>query len=344
MTPNILIIGGGIIGLASALQLHSDGARVTVLERNAIGQEASWAGGGILSPLLPWHYPEGLSGLCAASATMFPDWLDGLRTPEATDPEYWACGMRVLPPFDMPQLPPIHPLYTYEIQDETLQLPNVAQARNPRLLRYLHEAVLHRGITLLEYAGDAHLVSDSQAVQHVVSAHGHHTADAYVVAAGAWSQHVLAAHPPRKTIAPIRGQMLLFEANIGVLNEILYRQGIYLIPRRDGHILAGSTLEDVGFDKGTTEAARHHLWQQALSMLPTLRNVRIERQWSGLRPGSPNNIPTIARHPHISNLYLNAGHFRYGVTLSPISARLLSDLIMGRSPCMDTTPYAWETA
>jgi glycine oxidase len=143
-------------------------------------------------------------------------------------------------------------------------------------------------------------------------------------------------------IKPMRGQMLLFKAQVGTLATVIYQQGVYLIPRLDGHILVGSTVEDVGFDKSTDLVTRNQLADAAFAMLPALSNAEFIQHWSGLRPGSPDNIPTIARHPEIANLYINSGHFRYGVTMAPISADLIAEMILGQTPSMDMSAYRWR--
>jgi glycine oxidase len=125
------------------------------------------------------------------------------------------------------------------------------------------------------------------------------------------------------------------------LSHVILQQGIYLIPRRDGHILVGSTVEDVSFDKSTTDTARTMLHGAAITLLPSLQNAPLIMHWSGLRPGSVDNIPTIARHPMIENLYANTGHFRYGVTMAPASARLLADLIADRPTTRNVMNYQW---
>ena len=125
------------------------------------------------------------------------------------------------------------------------------------------------------------------------------------------------AQPTGGGAGVMRGQMLLYRLAPDRLPHIRYREDFYLIPRRDGHILAGSTVEDVGFDKSTTASTAAQLAAKAAALLPALADAPIVKHWSGLRPGSPDNIPVIARHPHIENLYLNTGHFRYGVTMAP---------------------------
>ena len=127
-----------------------------------------------------------------------------------------------------------------------------------------------------------------------------------------------------------------------MLTKIIRQNDIYLVARRDGHILAGSTREDVGFDKSTTEAAKELFFDRALDLLPELQEAQIVRQWAGLRPGSPDNVPTIDRHPQLQNLYINSGHFRYGLTMAPASACLLSNMLSQRAQPIDVAPYRWQ--
>ncbi len=344
MLPDILVLGGGISGLASALRLQQEGLRVTIVERNQTGRESSWAGGGILSPLLPWHYTEPVNQLCDASGRQYGEWLAALREDAETDPEFWPCGMRILPAADhtvtMPDQTACGSIHRIEQQNNTLLMPDIAQARNSRLIRTLREAVLKRGIQLIEGSGDVRLVADQNRITHAVSATEQYQAGHYLITAGAWSNQPASFAPTSRKIEPVRGQMLLFYQP-GLLNEILFSAGTYLIPRRDGHILAGSTLEYVGFDKSTTATAFNQLLAQATSMLPALAGSPVIQHWSGLRPGSPDNIPTISRHPSIQNLSMNAGHFRYGVTMAPAAAELITDLLLGRQSSLDATAYQW---
>jgi len=356
LNPDFLIIGGGVIGLTSALELARDGARVTVLERGVAGAESSWAGGGILSPLLPWNYPDAVSRLCDLGVGLYPRWSADLISSSGIDPEFQVSGMLVLPPVD--EIAAEHWCvqhgwrHSYEPAQQrvpglarnssALWLPDVAQVRNPRLVQALRVAVLDAGVNLLEGVEVTQAARAGLArIDYLDTSQGKLQASAYIVAAGAWSQSVLGEIAPHWPIKPMRGQMLLFKAAPDLLPHIVYREGIYLIPRRDGHILAGSTVEDVGFDKSTTEAVGQMLYRAATDILPALQSVPLVQHWSGLRPGSPDNIPTIGRHPLVENLYANTGHFRYGVTMAPASARLLTDLIAGRKAALDMTAYQW---
>ncbi len=355
LNSDFLIIGGGVIGLATAFRLANEGAQVTVIERNLIGAESSWAGGGILSPLMPWQYSPAVTNLCDLSVTRYPEWIAAIQATSELEAEYWPCGMLVLPPFELEmaqdwcqqhqwaaELVPARQIHPDVANTDALWLPDVAQVRNSRLVKSLRGALLAMGVRLLEQTSSSVIIADKQHIQHVDTTNGKQLAGTYITCAGAWSQDVLANYPPAKTIKPMRGQMLLFKTHPGLLQQVVYQQGIYLIPRLDGHILVGSTVEDVGFDKSTLPETRKLLMDAAFAMLPALQTATLVQHWSGLRPGSPDNVPTIARHPEIDNLYINAGHFRYGVTMAPASADLIAEMILGLTPSMDTTAYQWD--
>lgn len=227
-----------------------------------------------------------------------------------------------------------------EQQSDNLWLPQVAQARNPRLMQALRAMLEKRGIALIEHTQLTPLPTETGRLTGWRDTLGRlFTADVFVLTAGAWSQSLLGAHILSLQIKPMRGQMLLYRLAPGTLPHILYHQDFYLIPRRDGHILAGSTVEDVGFDKSTTPRVATDLAAKAAALLPQLADAPVIKHWCGLRPGSPDNVPVIAKHPEFDNLYLNAGHFRYGVTMAPASAEILASLICGETPPLDATPY-----
>lgn len=340
---DILIVGGGVIGLSSALELARRGASVTVLERGEVGHESSWAGGGILSPLLPWDYSSAVTDLTQLSCRLFPEWVGRIAEIGSIDPEYRVSGLRVMPPFDAERavLWCAGHGVRLERDGEALWLPDVAQVRNPRLTKALRLALERMGVRIVERVEVTGIVSTEDRVERLDTKAGSFAAEHYVVAAGAWSKTLLGKQGVQLDIRPVRGQMLLYRARPGMLRQILLQNGTYLIPRDDGHILVGSTLEDVGFDKATTEAARVALHARALDMLPQLAQAEFIKHWAGLRPGSPGNIPTIARHPQHENLFLNSGHFRYGVTMAPASAQILANLLFDREQPFDVSSYGW---
>ena len=339
-----LVVGAGALGLASAEALLRQRSAVTVLEQGTTAQESSWAGGGILSPLCPWDYPDVVTQLTIRGAALFESWAENLHIETGIDPEYNHCGMLVLPPFDLPSAQKWCEAHCvkFVMRDGGLFLPEVAQARNPRLLQALRASVEKLGGNIVEQCVVQKIHIDKDSVCGVMTSQGEFIADNYIVAAGAWSKQLLGDEALQLGIKPIRGQMLLFKFDSPPLPYVVLKAGLYLIPRRDGHLLVGSTLEDVGFDKSTTDEARDNLLQRAIEILPSLRGRPLIKHWAGLRPGSPDNIPTIGRHPKLDNLYINSGHFRYGVTMAPASVELLLNEINGTPQRFDVSPYRWS--
>jgi glycine oxidase len=350
MKPSVIVLGAGISGLSVALGLLQRGHEVTLLERGDVGAESSWAGGGILSPLLPWNYPEALSLLALRSMAGYAGWVADIEALCGHGAEYWRCGMEVMDAAESDRAIAWCGMHGMAVQrrpkqaGERLWLPDIAQVRNPRLVVALRDAVVQLGglihardavETVIAHAGHLAAVRTAQAT---------YSADRFVLATGAWSGIALPDLAGVPHIRPIRGQMLLFKLAPGTLDTILYRKGLYLIPRRDGHVLVGSTLEDAGFDKTTDGATRGRLHSEAAELLPVLAGLEPVQHWAGLRPGSPGNIPVIDRHPDFDNVFVNVGHYRYGVTMAPASVELLIDLMEGNTPALDPAPYRWQAA
>ncbi len=375
MSSDVLVIGGGVAGLATAHELLRQGATVTLLERNRCGREASWAGAGILSPLLPWDYPDSVTQLSRLSNGLYPQFIEALRAETGIDPEYRASGMLVLVDASTGSADsgghaehagtavaerwcarqgfPLRKVRSHEIEpalgrdQPALWLPDVCQVRTPRLLRALMVAVKQRGGAVIEHAEVTGWEIEDRRVRHVMTCGGEqYAAAAYVVAAGAWSRELLGEHAQKLEIWPVRGQILLLKGQVGLLRTMVLEEGnnFYLIPRADGHILAGSTLEEVGFDRRTTAQARDMLLAHAHALVPELSEAALAGHWAGLRPASPHNIPVIGRHPLLSNLYLNSGHYRYGVTMAPASAQLVANLVLNKPQPLEVAPYRWKTS
>ena len=366
MADDIVVIGGGVIGLTVANEFLRLGAKVRILERNCCGKESSWAGGGILSPLLPWDYPAPVTELTQFSNRLLPGLTEALQQETGIDPEYRACGMLALPDmnnkegakfigakdwcarntFPLKEVYPneAFPKLTFgEFADKSaLWLPSVAQVRSPRLLQALKISVELSGGSIIEHTKVTGWRMNQGRVESVITDQGEYSGTNYIVAAGAWSREVLDKYASKINIYPVRGQMLLFKVETGLLDTVIFQNGFYLIPRQDGYILAGSTVEDSGFNKNITTDARKQLLESAHNFLPELTEETLVGHWAGLRPGSPENIPVINRHPVFDNLYLNSGHHRYGVTMALGSAHLLSNMIMKNPQPFDVAPYKWH--
>jgi glycine oxidase len=165
-------------------------------------------------------------------------------------------------------------------------------------------------------------------------------ADQVVLTAGAWSGELLATLGLELPVAPVKGQMILFKCQDNFLPAMVLARTRYAIPRRDGHVLVGSTLEHAGFDKTPTDQALQSLRASAHELLPALKDAEPVAHWAGLRPGSPDGIPFIGPVPSHLGLWLNCGHYRNGLVLAPASCQLLADLMLGQAPIIDPTPYA----
>ncbi|WP_111412683.1 glycine oxidase ThiO [Billgrantia lactosivorans] len=360
---DFLIIGGGVIGMLSACQLAEAGHGVTLVERGRCGREASWAGGGIVSPLYPWRYSEPVSQLAHAAARHYAELAESLLESTGIDIEYRQKGLLYLRVDDAERasawaqrqgwpLERVDASFLYarepwlcEGLDGGLWMPSLGSVRNPRLCRALRarlEALAN--VEVVEETAVQRLVIEGGRACGVETARGRIDAGRVVLCGGAWSGALLAEHDVALPVRPVKGQMMLFTTppmpgGRQLLERVVLADGRYLIPRGDGRVLVGSTLEQVDFDKRTTEEARESLRQSAVAMLPALADCEIEHHWAGLRPGAPDGIPFIGAVPGLEGLYVNAGHYRNGLVLAPAATRLLVDLLLEREPAIDPAPY-----
>lgn len=361
MTKHVIIIGGGIVGCMTAMELVNRGHRVTIVERNQIASqtsgESTWAGGGIIFPLLPWLYSKPVNTLTNNSANFYQGLCQQLLDETGVDSEWLQSGFLLLPKFDLEAAQawcvrnqvPVQPVKALNFgvqslcEEDALWLPTVCQIRPPSLMQAMRKWLEQNNVTLLEHTEltplvEANLQETLQLNEWQTTSGKKLSADQFVVTSGAWSFDLLKQTTAKLNIKPMRGQILLYQPHKN-LEQIVYREGFYMIPRRDGYLLAGSTLEDVGFDTSVTDAVREELRIKAEAIMPELKHMPIIKHWSGLRPGTPGNLPTISAHPTIKNLYLNTGHFRYGLTMAPASAKLITALMLGEKPEIDALPY-----
>lgn len=345
MAVDCVIIGGGIIGMMTARELVTSGLTVRLLERGLIGREASWAGGGILSPLYPWNSPEDIWSMVICSQEIYPVLCEELFEETGIDPQWIRSGLinfdridtnkltnwaeRTGTNFsilDAKQITELEPACKKNF-DSAILLPDVAQIRNPRLLKALEKSLIHNGVQIQEGTEVLSILEQNGKVKSVKTSEGNIDCRYVVVAAGAWSGRFL---NEKIKIEPVRGQMLLVDVLAGLINHILLRDDVYLIPRNDGQLLIGSTLEYVGFEKGTTQKAADKLSKSAMQLVPSIKEYSITRHWSGLRPGSEQGKPVIKESEQVAGLFINTGHFRNGLILAPVSCKLIADLILKR--------------
>jgi glycine oxidase len=356
---DVTIIGGGLIGMLTARYLVQAGARVTIYDKGETGRESSWAGGGIISPLYPWRYDDAVTELARWGQQHYEALAGELLAETGIDPEYLHSGLLLLDIDEQERQRAVKwaECFGYQMEfldregisslqanlgefsDHALWMPTVAQLRNPRLVQALRQSIEQLGVVIHEHSPVEDLLVEGGAVTGVRLSDSSVPASQVVVAGGAWSGEILKRQGVELPVSPVRGQMLLFRAEPGLLKHIVLSGTHYLIPRADGRILAGSTMEHVGFDKAITEQGREELLAFATALLPPLADYPIEKQWSGLRPGTHDGIPFIGQCGDIRGLYVNAGHFRNGVVTGLASARLLADQLLGQEHILDSAPY-----
>lgn len=337
------------MGLLSALELHERGVAVSVLDAGAECPSASWAGGGILSPLPPWQYSAPMHALTRDAARDYQYWAGQIVALGGPDPELRQGGMLVLEAATEQagqwarrhgvrlEMVAAGTLFPWLGDQPALYLPAVASLRNPRLLKGLAMLLTARGIPLhrqrvmaLEATSDGVRVRLAGAELH---------AGRVLVAAGAWSESLL----PGLALGtfPAKGQMLLLRPREPMPAPVLLGPAGYLIPRRDGLVLAGSTVEPAQWDGRPTAEARQRLLTMAIALWPALVEAELLAQWSGVRPGLRRELPLIGAVPGShGRVWLNSGHYRNGLVCAPASARLLAALMCGETPGIDPAPYS----
>ena len=355
----VVIVGGGVIGLLTAYNLASEGQAVTLLERGGLGQESSWAGGGIVSPLYPWRYSQAVTALAHWSQDFYPQLAQRLFAATGVDPEVHTTGLYWLDLDDEADAlawaaregRPLSKVDVSAAHDavpvlgggyaQAIYMADVANVRNPRLVKSLKAALLALpNVTIYEQCDVSGFVLGDGRVVGVNTATGLVLGDQVVLAAGAWSGQLLGTLGLGLPVEPVKGQMILYKCASDFLSSMVLAKGRYAIPRRDGHILIGSTLEHEGFDKTPTGTALESLKASAVELIPALADAEVVGHWAGLRPGSPEGIPFIGEVPGFKGLWLNCGHYRNGLVLAPASCQLFTDLLLARAPIIDPAPYA----
>ncbi|WP_422929990.1 glycine oxidase ThiO [Singulisphaera sp. PoT] len=361
-STDIVVIGGGVIGLSIAYVLGREGIRTTVLDRRELGREASWAGAGLIPPegVRPGGHP--LGELRSWSSKLYPEWSARLLEETGIDNGYRLTGgvdvaftddeelalktaagrwrtegitfERLLPnEFDR-----VEPALSRDLRVAYF-LADRGQIRNPRHLRALAAAVSKQG-GLLQPGRE--VIGFEFADGKVTALHteeGSIPCGGAIIAAGAWSSSVLKTLGVDAPTPPLKGQIVLLKSDRMLLRRIVEHGKNYLVPRDDGRILVGATEEDAGFDTRTTSLGVRTLLDEAIQLCPCLAEAEVEKAWAGLRPGSIDTRPYIGAVPGFENLFLASGHKRSGLQLSPGTAEVIADLVLGRTPRVDLRDF-----
>ncbi|MBE9208063.1 glycine oxidase ThiO [Nostoc sp. LEGE 06077] len=338
MTSDVLIIGGGVIGLAIAVELKLRGTNVTVLCRD-FQAAATHAAAGMLAPDAEIIQDEIMGKLCRRSRALYPEWTSKLEDLTGVSTGYWACGI-LAPVYQKLESPTAGESPAYWLDQTAIHQyqpglgndvvggwwhPEDAQVDNRALAQALRTAVKSLGIEIQDNITVEGLIQQQGQVIGVQTNTGVIRASHYVLAAGAWSSQLLPL-----PVTPRKGQMLNVQLPDFVpelpLRRVLFGENIYIVPRRNRSIILGATSEDVGFTPNNTPAGIQSLLQQAIRLYPQLQDYSIQEFWWGFRPATPDELPILGTS-HCENLTLATGHYRNGILLAPVTAALIADLI-----------------
>lgn len=359
----VAIIGGGVIGCLTALCLHRLGARPVVLERGQTGHQSSWAGAGILCPIHPWLYPDSLTHFVEYSLNLYPalnrdlyhltgrsmQWRkSGLMIPIFADDRVQHQAQAIawskrfgwqLEQLDTQQVLKAEATMSADVEGALLW-PDVGQVRNPRLLQAARQALDISGVEVREQCEVTSLLESDSRVTGLRLADGSVlAADAVLLAAGSWSGELAEQWGISLPVEPVKGQIVLLKDEPGKVKHIIKHDDAYLVPRVDGHILVGASMERVGFCGGNTEPVVNKLLEATRRMVPGLKDAAVVEQWMGFRPGSPDGLPYLGPVTGRPGLWVASGHYRNGVVLAPGSAELMSRWMIGEAPALDMSDF-----
>jgi glycine oxidase len=348
---DIVIVGGGVIGLTIARALALRGVRdVCLVERGNLGTEASWAAAGMLLPQVEADAQDAFFDLACQSRDLYPAFAAALREETGIDVELDTTGTLYLAHTEH-DYEEIEKRYDWQtraglsverlsaaearerepcISESTLaalRFPKDIQVENRRLLSALANSVKKLGVTMLTQTAVAAVLLEGNRVCGVQTARGAISSATVVIAAGTWSSFIK-PHPPIPTIEPVRGQMVCLEAKPQLTRHVIYSPRGYLVPRQDGRLLAGSTSENAGFAKCVTAGGIATILRNALEISGAIADLPVVDTWAGLRPRAPDGLPVLGPCGEIDGLFCATGHYRNGILLAPLTGELISEAIV----------------
>ena len=353
-SANVVIIGGGVIGLTIARALALRGVRdVCLVERAGLGSESSFAAAGMLLPQVEADAQDDFFTLACQSRDMYPSFAATLYEETGIDIELDTTGTLYLALNEHDQqeietrydwqsrasLPverlsataarELEPCISESIQGALL-FPNDIQVENRRLLSALANSVKKLGVEIVTQTNVDSLLIEGNTVGGVQTNRGRIECSIAVLAAGSWTSFIKSASPCKiPEVEPVRGQMICLEAKPQLTRHVIYSPRGYLVPRRDGRLLAGSTSERVGFAKYVTAGGIGTILRNALEISPAIANLPIVDTWAGLRPHAAGGLPVLGRCDEIDGLFYATGHYRNGILLAPLTGELISSAIIG---------------
>jgi glycine oxidase len=355
-TTDVAIIGGGIIGLAIARSLALRGVRdVLLIERNSLGCESSSAAAGMLAPQAEANRAHEFFYLTCQSRDLYPEFAMALLNETGIDIELETTGTLYLAftSQDTDELErryewqtraglPIEKLNATEVRKlepaigeevrGALKFPLDSQVENRRLISALASACERLGVRMETGTAVTSLKIQRNRVTGVETSRGFIAAEFVVIASGAWSSLLVSDKAlPNPRIKPVRGQMLCLEATPQLARHVIYSPRGYLVPRRDGRLLAGSTTEQAGFEKRVTAAGIHSILSAAMEISPRIASLPMTDSWAGLRPRAADTLPVLGPCAEIAGLCYATGHYRNGILLAPITGELIATAIVDKT-------------
>ncbi len=367
-SPDVVVIGGGAIGCATAWELARRGALVTVIERATPGQEATWAAGGMLSPIGISTADDAFLSLATASLDRYPAFVEAIEAATGIELGYCDNG-KLYVAFDVSEDAVLASLIRRgrEFLAESLTGDD-ARRREPALSGAVRGAVFigrdHRlnnrqlgaalwsgaaraGVDFLLGAAALEVLTAVHRgrcrVEGILLATGTRVpASRLVIAAGAWS-NAIAGLPTPVPVRPIRGQMFAVRGDASsdrnaaegpLLEHTIMTRECYIIPRVTGELVVGATVEDAGFTPGPTPRGIATLIAAAVQAVPCIRDLPLIESWSGFRPGTPDDLPILGPDPDVDGLFYATGHYRNGILLTPVTAEVIADVVLGQTPAI----------
>ena len=347
-TWDVVVIGGGIIGLSLAIALHKRGMRVLVVERGEPGREASYAAAGMLADC-PLEMPVALQAFAAASARMYPEFVLELQDESGINVDLRDQGTLLLTAdehlFSRSKFSDEHrlgvPLAELEPALAPTEIPAFylkERSVDPRaLVAAALKAAKHRGIDISSGTTVTDFIFSDGRVAGVITDKTTYPAPSVVNCAGAWSGSLPFVCLPTR---PVKGQMLaVASAHHNLVRHVIRAADVYLVPRTNGRILIGSTLEEAGFDKRTDASTIQRLHQAAIRLVPALKEALTLEAWAGLRPGTPDDLPILGETT-TPGYFVATGHFRNGILLTPVTAHVMAQVITGAQPDHDLARFS----
>jgi glycine oxidase len=365
-----LVIGGGIIGSSVAWRLAGEKVSVKVLERGRLGQEASWAAAGMIAPQAEAEGPGPFVDFCVRARLAFESIHDRLIRESGVDPEYDNTGVLYVA-LDGPereelagrvrwqreagfsvdeltgaQAREIAPLLSSEV-NYALSFPSDRRLDNRKLTQAYINAAAKTGVEFIEGAQVEEIRGGRMPSLRLADG-SNHQADIIVNAAGSWSGQIRGLEADRIGMHPVRGQIVCFSTRPGILGPSIFSLRGYLVPRRDGRLLTGSTREEAGFDKSVTLEGMERIIRGAKSLVPALASIPFREAWAGLRPATSDLLPVLGHSPNVPGVVYATGHFRSGILLSALTGELIAELVTGhknswgdsREDAIDLAPFS----